>query len=45
MRNSEFLLGNSSSGIKETPAFNIPSIDIGSRQKNRLSAQNIIIRI
>ena len=35
-------LGNSSSGIKETPAFNIPSIDIGSRQKNRLSAKNII---
>jgi len=35
-------LGNSSSGIKETPAFRCPYITIGSRQKGRLRAHNVI---
>lgn len=35
-------IGNSSSGIKETPAFGCPNIDIGSRQLGRLSADNIL---
>jgi UDP-N-acetylglucosamine 2-epimerase (non-hydrolysing)/GDP/UDP-N,N'-diacetylbacillosamine 2-epimerase (hydrolysing) len=35
-------LGNSSSGIKETPAFRCPCIDIGPRQQGRLSADNVI---
>lgn len=35
-------LGNSSSGIKETPAFGCPNIDIGSRQRGRLRAANVI---
>lgn len=35
-------IGNSSSGIKETPAFHCPAIDIGSRQDGRLSAQNVL---
>lgn len=35
-------IGNSSSGVKETPAFGCPAIDIGSRQKGRLSAANLI---
>ena len=34
--------GNSSSGIKETPAFGCPSINIGSRQRGRLRAVNVI---
>jgi UDP-hydrolysing UDP-N-acetyl-D-glucosamine 2-epimerase len=34
--------GNSSSGIKETPALNCPTVDIGSRQKGRLRASNVI---
>jgi len=34
--------GNSSSGIKETPAFGCPNINIGSRQKGRLRANNVI---
>lgn len=42
MRNSEFVLGNSSSGIIETPAFHIPAINIGDRQRGRLQAGNII---
>jgi UDP-N-acetylglucosamine 2-epimerase (non-hydrolysing)/GDP/UDP-N,N'-diacetylbacillosamine 2-epimerase (hydrolysing) len=35
-------LGNSSSGIKETPAFHCPCIDIGSRQRGRLRGNNIL---
>ncbi len=35
-------VGNSSSGIKETPAFGCPTVNIGSRQKGRLRATNVI---
>lgn len=34
--------GNSSSGIKETPIFGCPSINIGSRQAGRLRGSNVI---
>lgn len=36
------LIGNSSSGIVETPCFGIPTINIGDRQKGRLCADSII---
>lgn len=42
MRYAEFVLGNSSSGIIETPAFHIPTVNIGDRQRGRLQAQSII---
>lgn len=35
-------LGNSSSGIKETPFFRCPCINIGPRQRGRLRAANVI---
>ena len=35
-------VGNSSSGIKETPAFGCPFVNIGSRQKGRLRSSNVI---
>ena len=35
-------VGNSSSGIKETPIFNCPSIIIGTRQDGRLRGENVI---
>ncbi len=34
--------GNSSSGIKETPAFGCPTVNIGSRQDGRLRGVNVI---
>ena len=34
--------GNSSSGIKETPAFQCPTVNIGSRQDGRLRGTNVI---
>ncbi len=42
MKNAEFVIGNSSSGIIETPAFKIPTINIGDRQRGRLQAESII---
>ena len=35
-------VGNSSGGIKETPAFRCPAVNIGSRQRGRLRADNIL---
>lgn len=35
-------VGNSSSGIKETPAFHCASVNIGSRQRGRLRANNVL---
>jgi UDP-hydrolysing UDP-N-acetyl-D-glucosamine 2-epimerase len=35
-------VGNSSSGIKETPAFGCPAVDIGTRQAGRLAGENVI---
>ena len=42
MKFSEFTLGNSSSGIIETPAFHIPTVNVGDRQRGRLQAESII---
>lgn len=36
------LLGNSSSGIIETPSLGVPTINIGDRQKGRLKADSVI---
>jgi UDP-hydrolysing UDP-N-acetyl-D-glucosamine 2-epimerase len=38
----DFVIGNSSSGIVETPIFSVPTINIGNRQKGRYQCQNII---
>ena len=35
-------VGNSSSGIKETPVFGCPTVNVGSRQLGRLRGQNVI---
>ena len=42
MKYAEFVLGNSSSGIIETPAFHIPTVNIGDRQRGRLQSESII---
>lgn len=42
MKYSEFVLGNSSSGIIETPAFKVPTVNIGNRQRGRLQSESII---
>lgn len=41
LKNSYFLIGNSSSGIIEAPFYGIPSINIGNRQNKRSSLKTI----
>lgn len=36
LKNSQFIIGNSSSGIREAPYYGIPVINIGTRQNNRV---------
>ncbi len=38
----DFVIGNSSSGIYEAPIFNIPTINIGDRQKGRIMQDSVI---
>lgn len=42
MKHSEFVIGNSSSGIIEAPAFHIPTVNIGDRQRGRLQTKSVI---
>lgn len=42
LKNCEFIIGNSSAGIREAPIYSVPSINIGNRQKNRFSYGTII---
>ena len=42
MKYCSMVIGNSSSGIIETPSFCVPTINIGDRQKGRLQAESII---
>lgn len=42
MRLVDGVVGNSSSGIIEAPSFKVGTIDIGDRQKGRLSASSVI---
>lgn len=37
LRDAKFIIGNSSAGIREAPYYGVPSINIGSRQRNRAS--------
>jgi GDP/UDP-N,N'-diacetylbacillosamine 2-epimerase (hydrolysing) len=42
LRYATLMLGNSSSGIIETPSFNLPTVNIGNRQGGRMQAGNVI---
>ena len=42
IKHARFVIGNSSSGLIETPSFKIPTINIGDRQKGRLMASSVI---
>lgn len=42
MKIASVMVGNSSSGIIEAPSFKLPVVNIGSRQKNRERAQNVL---
>lgn len=36
------VIGNSSSGIIEVPAFDVPTVNVGERQKGRLAAKSVL---
>ena len=42
LRQVDLLLGNSSSGIMETPSFALPGVNIGLRQEGRERAPNVL---
>jgi len=42
MAQVDAVVGNSSSGLYETPSFKIPTVNIGDRQKGRLQAASVI---
>lgn len=42
VKGASFVLGNSSSGIVEVPALGIPTINIGDRQKGRISPISVV---
>ncbi len=42
LKHADFLLGNSSAGIREAPYYGIPVVNIGTRQLNRAMHQDII---
>mgnify|MGYP002279124865 CR=1 FL=1 len=42
LQHAELMIGNSSSGIMETPSLALPCINVGLRQKGRERAKNII---
>jgi UDP-N-acetylglucosamine 2-epimerase (hydrolysing) len=41
LKKSTFIIGNSSAGVREAPYYGIPSINIGTRQANRVLAETI----
>ena len=42
LKYSALMLGNSSSGIYEAPVFQIPTVNIGNRQKGRLHGETVL---
>lgn len=42
MKYADLIVGNSSSGILESPYFSLPAVNIGNRQKGRIRSSNII---
>jgi UDP-N-acetylglucosamine 2-epimerase (non-hydrolysing) len=42
LANAAVVIGNSSSGLIEAPAFGVPTVNIGTRQKGRLSASSVL---
>ena len=42
LRDADFIIGNSSSGIIESASLHIPAINVGDRQKGRMRAKSVI---
>jgi UDP-N-acetylglucosamine 2-epimerase (hydrolysing) len=42
LRNAQFVIGNSSLGVREAPHYGVPSVNIGDRQLGRATAPTIV---
>jgi len=42
LKNAKFIIGNSSAGIREAEIYGIPTINLGTRQKNRSTNDDIL---
>ena len=42
LKNTDFIIGNSSAGVREAPYYNVPTVDIGSRQNNRVDLASVL---
>lgn len=42
LKNAQFIIGNSSAGIREAPYYGLPVINIGTRQNNRVKNSDIM---
>lgn len=42
LKHAQFMIGNSSAGIREMPFYGLPSINLGNRQKNRSNTISIL---
>jgi UDP-N-acetylglucosamine 2-epimerase (hydrolysing) len=41
LRNSSYIIGNSSAGIMEAPVYGVPTLNLANRQKNRYASDSI----
>lgn len=44
LKNSDFIIGNSSAGVRESGIYGVPAVDIGTRQNRRYSKTNTNIQ-
>ncbi|QWD00745.1 UDP-N-acetylglucosamine 2-epimerase (hydrolyzing) [Polynucleobacter paneuropaeus] len=42
LKNARFIIGNSSAGVREAPHFGVPTINLGTRQHNRVQCDSIL---
>ncbi len=42
LQGADFIIGNSSAGVREAPYYMVPTINVGSRQRNRSQAKSIL---
>jgi len=42
LKHAEFMIGNSSAGVREAPHFGVPAVNLGSRQHNRVTSSLVV---
>lgn len=42
LKNAIFIIGNSSAGVREAPHFGVPTINLGTRQNNRVNCESVL---